>query len=142
MERGFSIIELLVTISIMLVLMAVTFPHLGSFSSQMQASDDVRKLAYALSELRAEAIRLKTNVRIMFDDEGYSWDIDDNDNLSPDGSIALHKNSSWGGQALPSDIVFNGLGIARGIGTETEISIKNSDTEVALTLNTNGFIGI
>ena len=140
MNKGFSLIELLVGIAIMGVSSAVSFPYVANMLGQMRASEDIRQLAYTLSELRAEAIRLKTNVRISFSETGYSWDIGDDSVI--DGSLTLNQYSEWKDEIIPGDIVFNGLGIARGIGSEVDIELENKNSLIALTINANGHMNL
>jgi len=138
-KNGFSLLELLVTLSMTMILATISVPSFAKLYGQMQASDEVRRLTFLMSELRGEAIRMRTNVRIRFNSTGYSWDIDDNG--STEGSRLLMPTSSWIG-GTPSDIVFNGLGVARGVGVEVTISIKNRNTTLLFSVNSNGYINV
>ena len=137
-NRGFSLLELLVSISMSAVLTSISYPSIVAVYGQMQASDDLRSLSYTISELRGEAIRLKTNIRIVFSSNGYSWDIGDNG--SSEGSREFLPHTSWLDDEIPEDIVFNGLGVARGIGSEVTLSVENRRSELSFTVNSNGYI--
>ncbi len=138
-QKGFSLLDLLVAISISSVIASMAFPSISTVLGQMQASQDLRKLSFTLSELRSEAIRTKLNVRIAFDNNGYTWDIGDDG--SQEGRINLLASSSWKG-VTPSDIIFNGLGTARGIGSQVTLTIKNRARELDCVLNSNGYISL
>ncbi|GEM_PF-3068041 len=139
-DRGVSIIEMLVTLSISAVLASFSVPSLATFYGQMQASDDLRKLTYTLSELRSEAVRMKINIRIAFNEQGYEWDIGDDGSI--DGNKTLLPTSSWQNDTPPTDILFNGLGVVRGIGSETTVTISNRESERSCKINSNGYISI
>lgn len=138
-QKGFSLLDLLVAISISSVVASIALPSISEVVGQMQASQDLRKLSFMLSELRSEAIRTKMNVRISFNSSGYTWDIGD-DGMA-DGKIGLLASSTWK-NGTPSDIVFNGLGTARGIGSQMTIAIKNRNKELDCTINSNGYISL
>lgn len=121
------------------VVASISLPQFETILGQMKASQDVRRLSSVMSEQRIEAIRLKTNVRFTFDATGYHWDIGDNGSI--DGSQTLLKNSKWKDDA-PADIVFNGLGVARGIGTEATIGIVNKKQALTFTINSNGYMSL
>lgn len=139
-DRGVSLIELLVTLSISAIFASISMPSLSNFYGQLQASNDLRRLTYTLTELRGEAIRLKVNIRISFDQNGYSWDIGDNG--TTDGTKDLLFKSKWEGSTPPSDIIFNGLGVVRGIGNEATIAITNRKSSLSFRINSNGYISI
>jgi type II secretory pathway pseudopilin PulG len=138
-QSGISLIDILVGIAIASVMASIAVPSVGSLFGQMQASNDLRKLTSILSELRSEAIRTKTNVRISFFERGYSWDIGDDGVV--DGRTDLLKASTWR-DGNPPSIVFNGLGIARGIGEAITISVKNRNRSLECEINSNGYISL
>jgi prepilin-type N-terminal cleavage/methylation domain-containing protein len=138
-QKGFSLLDLLVAISISSVVASIAIPSISDVVGQMQASQDLRKLSFMLSELRSEAIRTKMSVRVSFNATGYNWDLEDDGVI--DGKTGLSSSSSWK-SAIPSDIVFNGLGTARGIGSQMTIAIKNRNKELDCTINSNGYISL
>lgn len=136
-QRAFTIIELIVVVGILGVVIAIAAPKFSEMKSHMSANQDTRELTSILGTLRAEAVRLRSSIRVSFTTTGYSWDI--NDDGSVDGSRNLSTNSNWLAGA-PSSIVFNGLGLVRGIATTQNLSITNGDGTSTLRLNGNGFI--
>ncbi len=136
-ETGFTLFELLVVFVIMSIVSTIAFPSFSRLNGQMRAAQDIRTLAAQFSELRAEAIRMRTNVRVTFSSAGYSWDIDDNG--STEGTHTLSSQSSWS-PSTPSAILFNGLGLARGIVSQATISVSNRGHSNSLYINSNGHI--
>lgn len=138
-NSGFTIIELLVAIGILMVMAALSAPYLSALKGQLEASHDVRALATVLGEMRAESLRLRTNVRLTFSGNEVSWDIDDDG--TDEGSYILSEQSSWV-DGDPGDILFNGLGLARNLDAEETIGVKNRGQSISLTINKNGYVNL
>lgn len=139
-DSGFTVLELMVTMAILSILLAIAIPNFSSMQGQLKASEEIRKLASELATLRGEAVRQRTDVRVSFSSSGYSWDIGDDSTI--DGSVTLNKGSSWQG-TLPTDILFNGLGLARGLGASgLTLSVVNRGVAQSLTLNSNGHVSV
>ena len=138
-HAGFTLIELLVAVSLLAILLSIGAVNLAEMRGQMKSGEDVRRLALALNNLRAEAIRLRSNVRISFNSGGYSWDIYDDG--TSDGSQNFREGTTWSG-GTPTSFVFNGLGLARGIAATTQINVTNSGIVTSLTINSNGFVSL
>ena len=114
-------------------------PKFSEVQSQMNVSNDTRQLAYSLGQLRSQANRLHTPVRITFSSDGYSWDI--GDDSSSDGSVEFHEHSAWD-SSTPSDLVFNGLGLVPSIATTRTLTLENNGLKLNLRINSNGYIEI
>ena len=138
-QSGFTIVELLAAMSLMFILSAIALPQFSVMKGQLEVSRDVRMLAVALSEVRAEALRLRTEVRVNFDSNSISWDIYDDG--SDEGTFEFDTESAWIG-SVPSDIVFNGLGLCRAIAGTRTISMRNRGQSLSLTINQNGYVAI
>ena len=126
------------TISIAFVLFMVAIPGFGAVRDQLRSRDDIVNVAITLGQLRSEAIRLKRNVRVGFQTDGFTWDIYDDGAI--DGTYSLSEGGAWG--ASPPDILFNGFGLARGIATTESISVLNHSFSNAMNINRNGHIDI
>lgn len=137
-NSGFTVLELIVVMAIVGILAAIALPNFSSIQGQLSSSQEVRQMAYQLGLLRKEAIRLRTNVRVSFSATGYSWDIYD-DNVS-EGSVIFKQEVSWSGASVPSDIVFNGLGLLRSSASDVTFSVESKGYVSSVTLNTNGHI--
>ncbi len=138
-ESGFSMMELIVVMLIISVSIGLALPSMSLFKSQMQVSEDTRILARTLGELRREAIRLRTSVRVEFETGSATWDIGDDG--STDGTLTLGENSEWNENY--TDVVFNGLGLLPDLATDTvTIRIENGSVNYSLTINTNGYISL
>lgn len=138
-DRGFTVAELLAAMAIFALLAATAIPNLNQLQGQMRSSEEVRQLSHTISEMRMEAIRLRTNVRVNFFDGGYSWDI--NDDSTTEGSRLFGGNTAWIGSP-PSSILFNGLGLARGISGTVTLSISSGGQSLSLDVNKNGHVSI
>lgn len=138
---GFTFLELLVVMSLMTVMFAIAMPHFSSFKGRMRVSDDARRLATTLSQLRAEAIRLRTSVRVEFQDQSISWDIFDD--ATDDGSLTFDTATNWQGSLAPNDFVFNGLGLVRGVAASgLNLTLDNRGERLTVNINQNGYIDL
>lgn len=135
-NSGFTILELIVCMGILGLLLAVAVPNIASLSAQMSASEVIRTFGYDLSQLRAEARRMKTPILVAFNSSGYSWDLGANGSI--DGTHNLVKSATWGSSY--SNITFNGQGLVRGIGAGGNYSVVVGGTTTSLTLNSNGHV--
>lgn len=136
---GFTITELLVVVSLMAIVGAIATPKFVTMKGQLAASRDVRMLVATLGEVRAEALRLRTDVRVTFTSTAMHWDIYDDG--TEDGTFALSNSSAWVG-GTPSAIVFNGLGLTRGVATTQTITVNNRGERLAFSINRNGYVWI
>ncbi len=132
-------IELIVSLGVLALLIAIAFPSLTTLKRQLNVSEDTRVLATQLSLVRAEAIRLKTSVRVTFTTDGFRWDIGVDG--STDGSVTFNQGTGWSG-STPSAIVFSSLGLVRSLSTDLSLILRNGSTTLTVRLNRNGFINI
>ncbi len=136
-QSGFTVLELTVVVALIGILASIAVPSLSQTKGQMSANQEVRRLATDLAELRGEAIRLRTAVRLSFTSLGYNWDIGDDGSI--DGNRSFDGESTWYG-SYPSTITLNGLGLARGISGLQTIRIQNRGQISSLSINYNGHI--
>jgi type II secretory pathway pseudopilin PulG len=136
-NRAFTVVELLVAMSVLIIVASIAVPSLSEVGAQMRSSDQIRTLASDILYLRGEAIRMRTEVRVTFTTTGYSWDIGDDDSV--DGSRTLYENSTWTGGA-PDEILINGLGLCRGVSVERTIAVDTLGQTSTLSLNKNGHV--
>lgn len=136
---GFTVLELLVVFALSGLLMAMAAPNLVSLQGQMNVSEDARVMGAILSQLRAQAIRLRADVNVEFTTNGYRWDIRNDGSF--EGNREFKETTSWIG-ATPAAIRFNALGLVRGIATTRNLPLTNHDIERTLTINKNGFVDL
>jgi type IV fimbrial biogenesis protein FimT len=72
LQRGFTLLELIVIIAITAVLGAVAIPGLSTIAKQNGVKADVRKLKDTLFQAKMKAIELNSSVSMVFD--CYGWD--------------------------------------------------------------------
>ena len=138
-QRGFTLSEMLVVFCIVGIMAGIAVPNINQLTGQMRAQEEIQTLAGAITELRLEAIRMRSSIRLTFTTQGYSWDIGDDG--TTDGSYTLSQHLQWA--SLPgASILINGLGLARGIATERSISISSHGHTSTLTINRNGYVSI
>ena len=136
-QRGFSALEFLVTMSLCGIVALIGAPSLRHMAGQLRAADEVRRCALILIAARDEAVRLRTDVRVTLSTSGLSVDIHADDSI--DHTLVFAAGSTW--ETTPSStILFNGLGLARGLAGSTTLAIKNSGARSALTINQNGTV--
>jgi prepilin-type N-terminal cleavage/methylation domain-containing protein len=135
-SSGFTLLELLAALTIFSILSLIAFPNFAVVRNQMRVSNDTRTVAMIISELRAEAIRLKRPVRLNFTSSTIRWDYFDDGEY--DGTYTLQAGSSW--VSTPVDFTFNGFGLLRGVTTDRILQIENGSIRMQLTLNTNGHL--
>jgi type IV fimbrial biogenesis protein FimT len=66
-SRGFTLIELMVTIAIVTILAMMTAPSMSNFIAQQQLNKSVRELAATLSQARSQAALLRRNITVNLD---------------------------------------------------------------------------
>lgn len=127
----------MVVMAIMGIMAAIAVPELQSMREVMRTDDETHRLALTLGEMRTEAIRLRTNVRVYFTATGYRWDIYDDG--TTDGSVSFPRGIVWKTTPVAS-ILFNGLGIARSVTTTTSLIVQSGAHARTVQVNKNGFI--
>lgn len=138
-QRGFTLNEMLVVFCIIGIMASIAVPNINQLTGQMRSQEEIQTLAGAITQLRLEAIRLRSSVRLTFTSHGYSWDIGDDG--TTEGSYSLGSQRQWA-STPGSSILINGLGLARGISTERTLSISSHGYVSSLTINRNGYISI
>lgn len=119
------------------ILALIGAPNLSRMAGQLRAADEARRCALTLIAARDEAVRLRTDVRVTLTTSGLAVDIHADDSI--DLNLTFASGSTW--EATPSStILFNGLGLARGLAGSKTLAIKNGGARSALTINQNGTV--
>ena len=115
-SKGFSLIELLVTVSVVGILAAIAVPNFQSSIQNSKADSEVSDLQRALNYARMEAINRGVNTRIMPSAAGAAWNTELSVFLVSDTTKALRiVPAMTSGATLtvpnsPAAIDFNNLG--------------------------------
>ena len=126
-NKGFSLIELFITLLIGSLLLAWGVPSYRDFKVRKQVSDTANEIVYSFNLARAEAIRFGVNVKV--DRNGNNWKngwnvytLDENgandtlvhQQLALPGTMKLTQSGGFTG-----DLEFNNLGaLVAGVGTQ------------------------
>ena len=70
-QRGFTFLEMVVTVAVMLVLSAVAAPVASSFYNEYQFTGEVERLAFEVARARMQAVAQRTNMRVRLTTTGY-----------------------------------------------------------------------
>lgn len=147
--RGFSLIELMITLAVLGMLIMIALPNMGTWLQNTQIRTSADAMQAGLQLARAEALKRNTTVRFQLVDTltsacavsatGRNWvvslgdtsglcDVDASETTAPQ---IIQKRSSAEGSPNAvvtatggSSVAFNGLGRAA-VGSFTEINITN-----------------
>lgn len=72
-ESGFTMIELMVTLTVMAILLAVATPSFVNFFDRYRLRGAADAVVSAISDARTEAVKTDRDVRITFKGSGSSW---------------------------------------------------------------------
>lgn len=126
-ERGFSLVEMAVTVAIAGVLMAVAAPALQEMIAGQRVRDAATNLYESVIYARSEAIKRADSVSIVTDDLEDGWNVEAN----IDGVATVIKTQGAFDHVSfdPADpgLTFNRLG--RLAGSSVEVEISRDDTE-------------
>jgi prepilin-type N-terminal cleavage/methylation domain-containing protein len=138
LSAGFTMIELIVALSIVALLSVIAFPSMQGTRDQLRVTDDVRSLAIIFTELRAESIRLKRNTQITFTNDAINWDYYNDGTI--DGTYPLASGVTW--QTLPNPIIINGFGLVRAAVTDLTLTLEAGGISSSININMNGHISL
>ncbi|WP_027358291.1 pilus assembly FimT family protein [Desulforegula conservatrix] len=148
MEKGFSLFELLVVISIIAILSAVTLPHFVSWRNNSVIKATTFNIKSDLERAKSSALRHNTDVKVVFSARGYSvyWkslnsegaDVWENEFSRSFDQIFFDLGQTFSGER--DYAVFNSRGMLRGAGGE--IVMKFASIEGVISVERTGKISI
>lgn len=124
-SRGFTLIELMVTIAVIAILTMIAAPSMSNLIAKQQLNKSTRELAATLAQARSQAALLRRNVTVNLDSTNINTAT--TFNWKPSGK-SIYNTSSI------TSIVFEPVGkIQNTSGTNPclEICIKNADCSQA-----------
>lgn len=141
-ETGVSLIETLAVTTIFGLLVALAVPSFQEYSQTLRLTEEMTDLARALTEIRAESLRLRRSTTLTFSSSGFSWDTA-GDAVPINGSFSLRAGSEWQG-LVPEPFAFNGLGLTRSNIPQNEyrLIIRQGNLDKGVSINRNGYISI
>lgn len=95
--KGFTLVELMVTIAILAILAALAGPSIDRLARQSRLDADTEKLQAAMSYARSEAMKRSTTVSILPSAVGYTggWQIaTDDGTLNPDCNLNVAQGET------------------------------------------------
>ena len=129
-DPGFSLTELLITITVMAALSAVGIPMLSSSMRSMQLAADAQNISTTLSAARLNAKSLMTPYRISFDLNNNKWQLERFNRAT--GTFELQQDE----YQLSSGITDSGITFLENSGTHPEtLPSRSSNT---ITFNSRG----
>jgi type IV fimbrial biogenesis protein FimT len=144
--RGFTLIELIITLLIGSLLLAWGVPNYRDFKLRREVVDNTNEFVYSMSLARAEAIRYGTDVKVVPDASGWSqgWIITA-DGVDGSDAIVIQKHDpvanmeiTFKNAADPDiGIVFNRLGAVKGGAVEFDL-IHGQNATVKRTIEIKG----
>ena len=135
-DRGLTLSELLVVIALAGILMLIALPQLSSLKSNLEVSEDAREFSTVLAKVRAEAIRLRTDITVTFSSTGATWTVQGD--AAPAGTYSLNTKSRW--TSVPSTLTFDGLGLVPSLSSSRVLTLTDGSSQVKITINPNGHI--
>ena len=119
-SRGFTLIEVMITIAVLTILVTLAVPHYNSTLNSVQLNSDHKSLIGVLATARNQALTLKQDVTVYFNSE------DQNTATTLNWKVK-HNNTLTELSSIPT-LVFTSLGTVKNYNSSHSIlTICNSD---------------
>jgi len=162
-QRGFTVWELLVTLSVTAVLLGVGVPSFASMLATRRVEGAATQLQMQLQQLRSQAIKKNSTVFLTFSLAGGQWSYGANDagacnpavsgSCKVDGVETLFTGNDWKGVTLNLSQGFTGSSLGfeprRGMAIEPDgtvgfgtITLQSSAGQVQISVSPIGYINI
>ena len=124
-ERAFSMVELLVAISLTAVLIGIAAMRLPSFYGQYELTSAARQVATDLVRVRAMAIGASNQYQVVFAEKSYQVKVNSAGSFVNDGSATKLPNGARI-PTLPDALTFNPIGMLPTASTITVTTVAGS----------------
>ncbi|MEO6595319.1 MAG: prepilin-type N-terminal cleavage/methylation domain-containing protein [Planctomycetota bacterium] len=114
-QSGFTLMELLVTMTIIALVFAIVVPNLGAFVPEARLEGSGKRIMRTLDWVRSEARIQGKRMAMEFDLRRARWRIvyPPEQKLTRDQDVSTLEEQPEDWQALEQDVVFNGAGDAK-----------------------------
>lgn len=148
LERGFSLVELMVTVAVLSLLMTLAVPSFAEWIQNSRIRTAAESIQNGLQVARAEAVRRNARVEFALVGTGGGWVV----RFAGGGATIQERSGSEGAggvvvSAVPEDattVVFDGLGRADNTLTQIDIDVPTSalpaaqSRDLRITIGTGG----
>jgi type IV fimbrial biogenesis protein FimT len=143
-ERGFTLIELIITISIAVIILAILAPELRKMMTRNRLNGAGRQIVNDLMNSRMKASSQNNRFRVIFlDNHRYMIHDDDNNNNSVDtGEATLTKDIQTSYRDVTFSATANPIFYPRGTSWGTTITVSNSVGSKDVSVSTAGRVKI
>jgi len=124
-ERAFSMVELLVAISLTAVLIGIAAMRLPAFYGQYELTSAARQMATDLVRVRAKAIGTSNQYQVVFAEKSYQVKVNSAGSFVNDGSATKLPNGARI-PTLPDALTFNPIGMLSAASTITVTTVAGS----------------
>jgi type IV fimbrial biogenesis protein FimT len=143
-EKGFTLIELIITISIAVIIMAILAPQLQKMMIRNRLNGAARQIVNDLMNSRMKASSQNNRFRIIFlDNHRYMIHDDDNNNNTIDtGEATLTKDINSSYHDVTFSATANPIFYPRGTSWGTTVTVSNSVGSKNVSVSTAGRVKI
>jgi type IV fimbrial biogenesis protein FimT len=143
-EKGFTIIELIITISIAAIIMAILTPQLQKMMTRNRLNGAGRQIVNDLMNSRMQASSQNNRFRVIFlDNHRYMiHDDDNNNNIINTGEATLIKDIQNNYRDVTFSATANPIFYPRGTSWGTTVTVSNSVGSKDISVSTAGRIKI
>lgn len=135
-QKGVSLVELMVSLSIMAIIASIASPSMATWMNNMKIKSSTESIFSGINSARAEAIKINAPVTFVLNDNG-TWDVVlDSTNNTIYSSGESGSSETVVNNPTPSDasrITFNSMGVITNNSdsspTITSISIENAESK-------------
>ncbi len=143
-EKGFTLIELIITISIAVIIMAISAPELRKIMTRNRLNGAGRQIVNDLMNSRMKATSQNNRFRVIFlDNHRYTIHDDDNNNNTVDtGEATLTKDIQDSYHDVTFSATADPIFYPRGTSWGTTVTVSNSVGSKNVSVSTAGRVKI